>query len=127
LIVSTPRNAPATLCQQPPVGVEVQCFSPDPSTTQGEAMGGTAIAQELGAQSLGVLTFDHHIERSRMLVDRCWDGDLHMYEFQPTRSKQSIRYDFVYAMAAYGKAFLTPGCSSDPPTWLQIPIDWIKG
>ncbi|MFC7400975.1 YdcF family protein [Citricoccus sp. GCM10030269] len=127
LIVSTPQQGEASLCRNPPAGVAVECFSPEPATTQGEAIGGTEIARAHGVHSLGVLTFDHHIERSRLLVDRCWDNDLHMYEFQPVRGKRGYVYDFVYAMAAYGKTFLTPGCSSEPPEWLQTPIEKIKG
>ncbi|MEV4902002.1 hypothetical protein AB0K08_11730 [Citricoccus sp. NPDC055426] len=126
LLVSTPENAPASLCQESPGGATVECFAPEPVTTQGEAIVGTELARQHGVENLGVLTFDHHIERSRMLVDRCWDGELHMYEFEPVRGKRGYVYDFVYAMAAYAKTFLTPGCSAEPPEWLQTPIGKIK-
>ncbi|MGD6979919.1 hypothetical protein [Citricoccus sp. CH26A] len=126
LIVSTTPRSEATLCHRPPAGVEVECFSPEPVTTQGEAMVGSNIARQRGVHSLGVLTFNHHIERSRMLVERCWNGPVHMYEFQPARSTRGYAHDFVYAMAAYGKTFLTPGCGTPPPDWLQMPIDRIK-
>ncbi|QCU77557.1 hypothetical protein E7744_04475 [Citricoccus sp. SGAir0253] len=126
LIVSVPVGAYDWLCSNAPQGTEAVCFSPDPATTQGEAMGGTAIAREHGAGSLGALTFDHHVERSRLLVERCWDGPVHMYEFQPVRGKRGYLYDFVYAMAAYGKVFLTPGCDTPPPQWLQSPIERVK-
>lgn len=126
LLVSTPENAPASLCEESPGGATVDCFVPDPVTTQGEAIIGTEVARQHGVQSLGVLTFDHHIERSRMLVDRCWTGDVHMYEFEPVRGRRGYVYDFVYAMAAYAKTFVTPGCSAEPPQWLQTPIDKFK-
>lgn len=126
LLVSTPENAPASLCQESPGEATVECFAPDPVTTQGEAIVGTELARQHGVQSLGVLTFDHHIERTRLLVERCWDGELHMYEFQPERSRRGYVHDFVYAMAAYGKAFLTPGCAAATPEWLQTPIDKVK-
>lgn len=127
LIVSTTQRSEAPLCHRPPAGAEVECFAPEPVTTQGEAMVGSDIARQHGVHSLGVLTFNHHIERSRMLVERCWDGPVHMYEFQPARGKRGYVYDFVYAMAAYGKTFLTPGCDAAPPQWLQTPIDRFKG
>lgn len=127
LIVSVPEGASDALCVQAPPGVETVCFSPEPVTTQGEAMGSTTIAREHGAHSLGVLTYNHHIERSRLLVERCWDGPVHMYEFQTTRSMGGYAYNFVYAMAAYGKTFLTPGCDTEPPEWLRAPIDRFKG
>lgn len=126
LIVSRPAGTMEDICQHPPAGTQMRCFVPDPVTTQGEAMGGTAIARERGAHSLGVLTFDHHIERSRLLVERCWEGPVHMYEFQPDRGTRGYAYDFVYAMAAYGKAFLMPGCAAQSPEWLQTPIDRMK-
>lgn len=126
LLVSTPENAPASLCGESPGGAAVECFAPEPVTTQGEAIVGTELARQYGVESLGVLTFEHHIERSRMLMDRCWDGELHMYEFEPIRSRRGYVYDFVYAMAAYAKTFVTPACTSEPPEWLQTPIDKIK-
>ncbi|GAA4776927.1 hypothetical protein [Citricoccus nitrophenolicus] len=126
LLVSTPENAPASLCQESPGGATVECFIPEPTTTQGEAIVGTELARQLGVQSLGVLTFDHHIERSRTLVDRCWDSEAHLYGFEPERGRRGYVYDFAYAMAAYAKTFLTPGCSSEPPEWLQTPIDRLK-
>jgi len=127
LIVSVPEGEPDSLCGGASEGVEVECFSPDPVTTQGEAIVGTAIAREHGVHSLGVLTFDHHIERSRLLVERCWDGPVHMYEFHPARGAPRKAYDIVYAMTANGKTFLTPGCGTPPPQWLQTPIDRFKG
>ena len=127
LIVSTTPEHEASLCHRPPAGVEVECFSPEPVTTQGEAIIGSDLARQHGVDSLGVLTFDHHIERSRMLVERCWDGPVHMYEFEPERGRRGYVYDFVYAMAAYGKTFLTPGCDTPPPDWLQTPIERLKG
>ncbi|WMY78062.1 hypothetical protein [Citricoccus sp. I39-566] len=126
LLVSTPENAPANLCQESPGGATVECFAPEPVTTQGEAIVGTELARQQGVENLGVLTFDHHIERSRMLMDRCWDDELHMYEFEPVRSRRGYVYDFVYAMAAYAKTFLTPGCAAEPPEWLQTPIEKLK-
>jgi hypothetical protein len=127
LIVSIPVGSFNWLCANAPEGVEVICFAPDPVTTQGEAMGGTAIARDHGAQSLGILTFDHHIERSRLLTERCWDGPVHMYEFEPVRGKRGYAYDLVYAMAAYSKEFLASGCGTPTPEWLQGTIDRIKG
>ncbi len=126
LIVSAPEGTSRRLCHKAPEGVEAVCFAPDPVTTQGEAIVGTRVAQKQGVHSLGVLTFDHHIERSRLLVERCWDGPVYMYEFHPVRGPLSSARSFIYAMAAYGKAFLTPGCGTPPPQWLQTPIDRIK-
>lgn len=126
LIVSIPEGAINWLCSDPPPDTEVVCFSPDPTTTQGEAIVGAEIARQHGAENLGIVTYDHHMERARLLVDRCWDGPTHTYEFQPTRDRQQYIYSFIYAMAAYGKTFLTQDCSSPPAEWLQTPIEKIK-
>lgn len=126
LLVSTPPEVPTGLCHDPPVGTEVVCFAPDPKSTQGEAMAGTRIAREHGVETLGVLTFDHHVERSRLLVERCWDGPVHLYEFEPRRGTAGKVYDFVYAMGAYGKAFITPGCDTQLPRWLEAPLERAK-
>ena len=126
LVVSAPPGHEFSLCQDQDAAAEVVCFTPEPSTTQGEAIIGTELAREHGAQNLGVLTFDHHIERSRLVFGRCWDRDLHLYEFTPQRGTKRTVYDFVYAMAAYGKTFVVPGCDNAPPAWMQEPIEWIK-
>lgn len=126
LVVSAPQGHEFTLCQDQDAAAEVVCFTPEPSTTQGEAIVGTEIARQRGAQSLGVLTFNHHIERSRLHFQRCWDQDLHLYQFTPSRGTKRQAYDFLYAMAAYGKAFVVPGCTTEPPGWLQDPIEWVK-
>lgn len=126
LIVSNPPDHEFDLCTEQDLPAEIVCFVPEPTTTQGEAIIGTQLARDHGAQTLGVLTFDHHIERSRLVFQRCWDQDLHLYEFQPPRQTRHHIYDFVYAMAAYGKTFVVPGCQTQPPGWLQEPIEWIK-
>lgn len=126
LIVSNPPDLEFDICHEPGLPAEVVCFVPEPTTTQGEAIIGTELAREHGAQNLGVLTFDHHIERSRLVFGRCWDRDLHLYEFTPQRGTKRTVYDFVYAMAAYGKTFVVPGCDTAPPAWMQEPIEWIK-
>ena len=126
LLVSAPPEHEFSLCHAQDVPAEIVCFTPEPTTTQGEAIVGTQLAREHGAQSLGVLTFDHHIERSRVHFRRCWDQDLHLYEFTPRRGIRGKAYDFVYAMAAYGKALAVPGCQTEPPAWMQDPIEWIK-
>lgn len=126
LIISVPKGATNELCENQPADPDVVCFDPVPVTTQGEAIVDSQLAREHGVRSLGVVTFDYHLERARFVVGRCWDGELRAYGFTPERGWGQRAYDLTYAMAAYGKAFLTRDCTQPIPRWLQTPLDAVK-
>ncbi|UBH25663.1 hypothetical protein KW076_05665 [Micrococcus porci] len=110
-------------------GVEVECFSPDPVTTQGEVMFAADRMRALGLRRLGVLTFDQHLERARLLAERCLpaaDGSVSMYRFDGGYTgAEKVRQD-VYGTAAFAKVALTTDCSGELPDVLQWPLDLVK-
>ena len=99
----------------PRADFEVMCFEPNPSTTQGEAIELRDLAAERGWDTVTVVTFKQHVPRARMILERCYGGELRMvatdYEFTPLRAV----LQYVYQSAGYVKAWLTPGCDQQLP------------
>jgi len=70
---------------QPPGASAILCFSPNPSTTQGEARTTAKLAARYGWKSIEVVTTADQVWRARLRFSRCWSGDLHV-----VRSDSSI-------------------------------------
>lgn len=101
-------------CEPRSTGADVECFYPDPFTTQGEATWVREQAAERGWDSVVVITMDAHIERARYIFDGCV-GDLDV-RFpappSPNRDIGHVLYQFAYQTFAFAKAvFVTPGCA----------------
>jgi uncharacterized SAM-binding protein YcdF (DUF218 family) len=64
----------ARLCRQPPAGLRLYCFTPDPATTRGEARRFAELAELQGWRSLVLVTSTYHIVRAGLLLERCYDG-----------------------------------------------------
>jgi hypothetical protein len=56
----------------------VVCFVPDPYSTRGEARALAALAEERGWDTVVVVTSRFHLLRSRLLVERCYEGEVRM-------------------------------------------------
>lgn len=109
LVVSTPVGRPAE-CDVPPPGIEVTCFVPEPSTTRGEAQMIRRLAEERGWDSVVVVTWRSHIARSRLLVERCFDGDVRMVEDHLPMDTGRWWSEFLYQSGAWVKTQLTRDC-----------------
>lgn len=111
-------------------GVAVECFSPDPLTTQGEAMYAGRRMAELRLRDLGVLAFDAQLERARILAQRCWPaeaGTVSMYVFErPSGGMADGAVQTAYNVLALAKAQATPGCDQELPGVLQWALDMAK-
>ena len=59
------------------------CFAPDPYSTQGEARWIAQEAKERGWGSIVVVTSTYHVRRARMVVRRCYGGDLAVVGARP--------------------------------------------
>lgn len=110
-------------------GVQVECFSPDPVTTQGEVMHASERMRALGLEHLGVLAFPQQVERARILAQRCLppeDGQVSVLMFEPQGAWDwQVRQD-VYGTLAFAKVELTSGCGGSLPRVLQAPLDLLK-
>jgi uncharacterized SAM-binding protein YcdF (DUF218 family) len=55
---------------------ETICFDPEPQTTRGEARHVADLARERGWERVDLVTSVDQATRARMLVSRCWDGEV---------------------------------------------------
>jgi uncharacterized SAM-binding protein YcdF (DUF218 family) len=95
----------------------VICFKTDPFTTQGEARALKNLSAQYGWRSANVLTAQFHVTRARVIVRRCYLGDLHMIAdrrslpvislINPT---DSWAYQYLYQTAAFVKVAIHPSC-----------------
>jgi uncharacterized SAM-binding protein YcdF (DUF218 family) len=60
------------------VPARVLCFYADPSSTRGEAEEIGRLAERLKWKTIDVVTSQFHVFRARMLIRRCYHGELHM-------------------------------------------------
>ncbi len=64
-------------CPPQPAGASaILCFSPNPSTTQGEARTAAKLAAKYGWKTMEVVTTADQVWRARLRFSRCWSGDL---------------------------------------------------
>ena len=91
-------------------GGTVTCFDPAPSTTRGEAREIRRLARLQGWSSVVVVTWRAHAARSRMIVERCFDGDLRMVEDHLPMRWWDWVYEVAYQSGAWVKAQVLRGC-----------------
>jgi uncharacterized SAM-binding protein YcdF (DUF218 family) len=94
-----------------PDQVTVLCFQASPETTQGEARQIRKYAAQYGWKRIIVITSSYHISRARVIVERCFSGQVLMVAPHASHSILTIAYQYLYQTGAYIKAFtLTTGC-----------------
>lgn len=88
----------------------VSCISPKPLTTEGEAIEFTKLAEERGWDSVVVVTERSHLNRSLVIFDRCFPGEV-------VGAESSIRGPWyrdlgrsIYEVAALTKLGLFSAC-----------------
>ena len=109
LVLLIPYGPPPQ-CSSPPHGVSVFCVVPDPLTTRGDAQSIGALAAKHDWDHLVVVTWTSHISRSRMLIERCFDGIVQMVDYRQNLSASQWLKEYIYQSGAYIKAFVTPAC-----------------
>ncbi len=93
------------------------CFNPDPFTTQGEAQALKKLSAQYGWKSADVLTVQFHVTRARVIMGRCYGGELHMVAerrslplISLTSRTGSWAYQYLYQTAAFVKVAIHPEC-----------------
>jgi uncharacterized SAM-binding protein YcdF (DUF218 family) len=66
-----------------PQQFEVVCFTPTPDSTRGEARALATLARQHGWNDVVLVTSTYHVTRARMLVERCFDGRVHVVAASP--------------------------------------------
>ena len=75
------RTVPALCGKRRPF--RVLCVRPDPFSTRGEAEAIARLARTRGWHTVDVVTSRYHIFRARIIVRRCFHGDLRMISSTP--------------------------------------------
>jgi hypothetical protein len=57
-----------------------------------------------------VLTAQHHVTRARVIIDRCYKGELGIIEYVAELPLTAWPYLFTYHTAAFVKVALNPDC-----------------
>jgi hypothetical protein len=93
------------------------CFHADPFTTQGEARALEDLSVQYDWKSANVLTAQFHVTRARVIVGRCYRGDLHMVAdrrglplVSMSNPTYSWAYQYAYQTAAFVKVAIHPEC-----------------
>lgn len=118
LAVSVPSSAAngptAKICDQQR-SYPVVCFEPGPVTTRGEARALRDLAETHGWRSADVLTAQSHASRTRVLMERCFNGVLHVIPERQQLPPVSLNtnswvYRYLYETAAFVKVVATTKC-----------------
>lgn len=89
---------------------EVDCLTPDPATTQGEAQLLRDFAERTGARSATVVTSVAHITRARLVFERCFRGDLNFVDDEVPRDLAYWAREYPYQTGALVKALINSEC-----------------
>jgi hypothetical protein len=107
-LAADPDERDVVACDEP--GMRVECFTAEPGTTQGEARTLAADARARGWTSVVVVTQTPHISRARMLLERCWPGEVLMVSSGEPHTLGQWAYEYAYQTAGFAKAFADPDC-----------------
>lgn len=88
----------------------VLCAHPEPFTTQGEARNLGRVAREQGWRSVTVISHRSHLTRARILMNRCFDGEVRMVPRNVERGKRVWLRALVYESGAMVKTVVMRGC-----------------
>ncbi len=62
---------------------KVFCPTPEPDTTRGESRAISTVAKQQGWDNLVLVTSTYHVTRARILLSRCFEGDIHTVAADP--------------------------------------------
>jgi uncharacterized SAM-binding protein YcdF (DUF218 family) len=106
-----PGRAPDPVPVPIQIPVPTICFVPAPSTTQGEAQELGRLAEARGWQHVIVMAPAFHLSRARMIVGRCYDGELAMVPYPERYPLALWAYEFAYQTGGFAKALMVKrGC-----------------
>jgi uncharacterized SAM-binding protein YcdF (DUF218 family) len=71
-----PGSRAGRACRNPPPDVEVICITPERSSTAAEAAAFAELAERRRWRSVALVTSTYHIHRARLLLKRCYEGEV---------------------------------------------------
>lgn len=73
----------------------VHCLVALPDSTKGEAQSFASLAEEMGWESVLVVSSDHHLARAVMWVDRCFDGEVFSVAATARTKSRQVRHEWL--------------------------------
>jgi uncharacterized SAM-binding protein YcdF (DUF218 family) len=110
LVVSDPDRQLTKACAAHYAGFTVECFSPVPRTTLGEARELRRIATEKHWRTVIIVAYTPHISRARYIMQQCFDGSLIMAAVPVGLSPWQWAWMYAYQSAGYVKSVFVGGC-----------------
>jgi hypothetical protein len=95
---------------RPAVGYRVLCFRPDPSTTRGEAQEIGRLARANGWTDVAVVAPVFHVSRGRVLVQRCYSGNLSFLAAPMDVAWYNWTYQYARQSAGFVKVAIQREC-----------------
>ncbi|WP_169747739.1 YdcF family protein [Demequina subtropica] len=92
------------------IDFSLECRMPDPFTTRGEARWLRELVDQHGWESVAVVTFTPHLTRTRVIMERCWSGDIVYVDSREPITLGYWAYQYAYQSAAFVKVALEDGC-----------------
>ncbi|HEX2042297.1 MAG TPA: YdcF family protein [Acidimicrobiales bacterium] len=71
--------------------VEYICLRPQPDNTRTEARAAAQLAESRGWRTIVVVTSNFHVARTRILFDRCFDGNVRVMGGDPPYGRATLR------------------------------------
>ena len=88
----------------------VVCFTPSPDNTRGEAEAIGRLAQEHGWTDVVLVTSTSHVTRARLLVERCYSGQLQVAPATPDAGLLAWLVAIVHEWGGLAEAMLERDC-----------------
>jgi uncharacterized SAM-binding protein YcdF (DUF218 family) len=102
---------PDRLCGDAPAqAFDVVCFRPSPENTRGEAEAIGRIAAERGWTNVVLVTSTSHVTRARLLLERCYSGELQVADATPRRDVPGWFFDIAHEWGGLAEAITASGC-----------------
>jgi hypothetical protein len=104
VVISRGQHGYSGPCPAPVPDVRLICFDPDPGNTRGEAEFAANLAKKYNWESVVLVTTAEQDTRARMLVRRCFGGQV--YVVTAPESLSSLPGQIVYGWGALLKALV---------------------
>ncbi|QHC65790.1 hypothetical protein GSU68_03780 [Rathayibacter sp. VKM Ac-2759] len=107
-LAAAPDESDVVACDEP--DMLVVCFTAEPGTTRGEARALRDYAEAGGWDSVVVITQTPHLTRARILMERCWSGEVLMVSSGEPTTLGDWAYEYAYQTGAFAKVLLEQEC-----------------
>lgn len=108
----TPGNANTDFVCEYSTNPAIECFTPSPLTTRGEARSVARLAADNGWDDLIVVTSKYHVVRAQANISQCSSAKTTMVASEPSLGPWQWAGRFVEETGGLLAAFMRPACGS---------------